>query len=353
MLVLMAAARAQPGLKGEYYNGTNFERKVLTRIDPQLSFTWKAHSPGPGVDQSYYSVRWTGKLLAPASGRYTFFAKVDDGIRIWVGNQKVMDVWRLNDSKNFTGSVVLQAGHYYDLKIEYFNDMLGGVIDLFWQRPDAEVSVLDRFRGPGEPITARYFRQSAPAITLPSGSVAPAPKVASVSSPEPVRKRPVALVKSVSEPTTTKPPVKKPVMTDQPVASTVVVADVPVRREVAEPAPELPPGETFVLRHVKFEQSSYVLLPESTAELDRLVQTLNKNPQWRIEVAGHTDNVGDPRLNLALSENRAKVVAAYLIRHGIADDRIEPRGYGSTRPVADNQVEHERVKNRRVEITVR
>jgi len=80
---------------------------------------------------------------------------------------------------------------------------------------------------------------------------------------------------------------------------------------------------------------------------------LKKNPLWHIDVAGHTDNVGDPRLNLALSENRAKVVSNYLMRRGIADDRLIATGYGGTRPIADNSTEGGRSKNRRVEITIR
>ena len=79
---------------------------------------------------------------------------------------------------------------------------------------------------------------------------------------------------------------------------------------------------------------------------------MNQNPQWRIEVAGHTDNVGDPRLNRALSENRAKVVAHYLIQRGVANYRIDANGYGSTRPVTDNTDENGRIRNRRVEIKI-
>ena len=89
--LIVGLAVAQPGLKGEYYTGTDFGRKVMTRIDPQIRFDWSARDPAPGIPHSYYSIRWTGKLLAPATGQYRFYAKVDDGIRIWVGNQKVMD----------------------------------------------------------------------------------------------------------------------------------------------------------------------------------------------------------------------------------------------------------------------
>lgn len=344
--LLIIPVVAQPGLKGEYYNGTNFERKVLTRVDPKLSFTWVGRSPAPGVDRSYYSVRWTGKLLAPASGRYTFYAKVDDGIRIWVGNKNVMDVWQLNDSKKYTGSVVLQAGRSYDLRVEFFNAMYGGVIELFWERPDAKKPLFSFSDTPGTPITAQFFRQpDPPATRLPKPVVAP-PPVAVVAASKPVPKPVVPPSR-----TATKAAIIPPITTSTVTVVKPNAAMVP--KPVAGPLDGLVTGETVTLRQVQFAQSSYVLLPGSSAELDQLVQVMNRNPQWRIEVAGHTDNVGDERLNLALSENRAKVVAHYLIRRGIAEDRINADGYGSSRPAADNTAEEGRVRNRRVEITIR
>ena len=346
--LLMTPARAQPGLKGEYYNGTNFERKVLTRVDPKLSFTWVGRSPAPGVDQSYYSVRWTGKLLAPASGRYTFYAKVDDGIRIWVGNKNVMDVWQLNDSKKYTGSVVLQAGRSYDLKVEFFNAMYGGVIELFWERPDAKKPLFNFSDTPGTPVTAQFFRQpNPPAAQLPKPVVA-SPRVVMVASSKPVPKPSAPPSRAATKAAVTPPIAVSTVTVAKPNPVTIVTP-----RPVTSPLDGLVTGETVALRQVQFAQSSYVLLPSSSAELDQLVQVMNRNPQWRIEVAGHTDNVGDARLNLALSENRAKVVAHYLVRRGIAEDRINASGYGSSRPVADNAAEEGRVRNRRVEITVR
>lgn len=347
--LLTMVAQAQPGLKGEYYVGTNFERKVFTRIDPTISFNWLDRSPGPGLPHSYYSIRWTGKLLAPATGEYYFYAKVDDGIRIWVGNQKVMDSWQLNDSKSFIGNIVLKAGQYYDLRVDFFNDMLEGEIFLYWQRPDRKRLLLDRFTTPGEPITAQYFAQKAPPVAVPKKPTKPVsatPTIVASTSPKALApKRPVI---AGPKPVLNPPPTK--------IASNTATSATPAKPTSLPPAdskPELTRGKTFVLHNVQFEQSSYVLLPESSAELDNVVQAMKANPLWQLDVAGHTDNVGDPRLNLALSENRAKVVANYLIRHGISDDRITTKGYGGTRPIADNTVEVERSKNRRVEVTIR
>ncbi|MES2732964.1 MAG: OmpA family protein, partial [Bacteroidota bacterium] len=112
-------------------------------------------------------------------------------------------------------------------------------------------------------------------------------------------------------------------------------------------------GESVILKNVLFEQSKYVLLTGSYEELDKLVNTLKKHPKLQIEVAGHTDNAGDPRLNQALSENRAQVIASYLVRHGIEESRITSKGHGSMRPIANNSTEEERAKNRRVEFMVK
>jgi len=358
---LLAQQGLKAGLKGEYYNGTNFERKVMTRIDPQLNFTWKAKSPGAAVDQSYYSVRWTGKLLAPVSGKYTFNAKVDDGIRIWVGNKKVMDVWKLNDSGKFTGSIVLEAGQVYDLRVDYFNDLLGGVIELYWVRPDAEKPFL-KFGDPiGELISARYFQQTAPPVSTPPKPVVAVPAVVSAPPAKPVPKRP-AVVATVAKPVSSssasvrqlKPIVLTPLATPTVSASSSVAKAAPEVAPASASAVAAPTdSKPATLRQVQFEQSSYVLLPQSFPELDNLVAAMRANPTWRIELRGHTDNVGDVRVNQTLSEYRTRMVMLYLTRRGIAEDRIETKGYGGSKPIAANDTEAGRAMNRRVEYVVK
>lgn len=347
----VVSAWAQQGLKGEYYTGTNFERKVFTRMDPQLNYNWQGRSPAPGLSKSYYSVRWTGKLLAPASGVYRFYAKVDDGIRIWVGNKLVVNSWQLNDSRDFSGSIILKEGQFYDLRIDYFNDMLEGEIYLYWQRPDAKKTSLNPFNQPGELITTNYLFQKPPPArvslikTLPPA--VPKPVVAVVKTPVKII-LPKQIARVTQKPTLS-PPSTKTVTASAPVSAPLN----PAPKVDPEPVRVFEPGASIVLRNVQFEQSSYNLLPESSTDLDQLVIAMKKNPLWQITIAGHTDNVGDPRLNLALSENRAKVVAAYLRRRGVADDRISTSGCGGTRPIADNDLETERSKNRRVEIMLK
>ena len=110
--------------------------------------------------------------------------------------------------------------------------------------------------------------------------------------------------------------------------------------------PPMPSGQQILF----FAQSRYELLPESRLLLDSLVKLLHQYPELHLVVMGHTDNVGDTRLNLALSENRATVVANYCIGKSIATNRVTTKGDGSSHPVGDNHTEQGRVQNRRVEL---
>ncbi len=111
-------------------------------------------------------------------------------------------------------------------------------------------------------------------------------------------------------------------------------------------------NDVIKLDKIYFEQSKYDLRAESQDELQKLYRTLRDNPKLKIEIAGHTDNVGDARLNQYLSENRAKVIYSFLLRKDIAASRLRHRGYGQTKPVAPNDTEENKALNRRVEFVV-
>lgn len=111
-------------------------------------------------------------------------------------------------------------------------------------------------------------------------------------------------------------------------------------------------GATVNLKSVLFQQSTPNLLPESNDELDEVVEFLKLNPKVEIELAGHTDNRGDPKHNLNLSQKRVDVVKAYLVGKGISGRRIDGKGYGGSKPIADNKTEATRRLNRRVEFTI-
>jgi outer membrane protein OmpA-like peptidoglycan-associated protein len=111
-------------------------------------------------------------------------------------------------------------------------------------------------------------------------------------------------------------------------------------------------GEKIVLRHIYFAFNKSELTPESSTELDRVVDFLDKNPVLRIEISGHTDNIGSAGINETLSRARAKSVVDYLVENGIDPSRLEYAGYGFTQPIASNDTEAGRAQNRRVEFKV-
>ena len=108
----------------------------------------------------------------------------------------------------------------------------------------------------------------------------------------------------------------------------------------------------IALNNVFFVQGKPVLLPGSFPELKRLAQTLADNPTLRIRLDGHTDNLGAAPANQLLSEQRVAAIKAYLVKRGVAGTRIETHGYGGSRPVAPNDSEVNKRKNRRVEFVV-
>jgi len=111
-------------------------------------------------------------------------------------------------------------------------------------------------------------------------------------------------------------------------------------------------GEVTIMRNVFFETDSYELLPESTVELDRVVETLSQNPTIKVEIGGHTDNQGAPDYNQKLSERRAKSVVDYLLSKSVSPERVSWKGYGESQPVAPNSSPEGRAMNRRTELKI-
>ena len=121
---------------------------------------------------------------------------------------------------------------------------------------------------------------------------------------------------------------------------------------VAPPVPAAPVvvPDTLVLTGVTFDNDQATLRPDAVAILDRAALTLQQWGNVKVEVAGHTDSWSDDAHNLNLSQRRAETVRAYLIGRGVAADRLSARGYGESRPIADNATEIGRAQNRRVEL---
>ncbi|SNC75299.1 WD40-like Beta Propeller Repeat [Hymenobacter gelipurpurascens] len=111
-------------------------------------------------------------------------------------------------------------------------------------------------------------------------------------------------------------------------------------------------GVKVVLNNIFFDFDKATLRKESTSELERLQKLLTETPALRLEISGHTDNVGNAAYNKDLSQRRAKAVVDYLVQNGISKDRLTFAGYGDTQPVAPNTTKAGRQLNRRTEFKV-
>ncbi|MEZ4904931.1 MAG: OmpA family protein [Spirosomataceae bacterium] len=113
-------------------------------------------------------------------------------------------------------------------------------------------------------------------------------------------------------------------------------------------------GQSLAIEdNVYFDQSSYILRSEAYGQLNRLAAIMKRTPTISIEIVGHTDNTGDPRLNQTLSEQRAKVIANYLGNQGVDESSITHRGEGASKPIAPNDSEENRQRNRRVQFLIK
>ncbi|WP_406751270.1 OmpA family protein [Aquirufa salirivi] len=111
-------------------------------------------------------------------------------------------------------------------------------------------------------------------------------------------------------------------------------------------------GSSMTINNLFFETGKATLTAESDPELKRIVQVMQENATLQIEISGHTDNTGSDELNNKLSQDRADAVKNYLINQGVKSDRIRTKGYGKTKPKADNSTEEGRQLNRRVEFAI-
>ncbi|MBE9106796.1 PQQ-dependent sugar dehydrogenase, partial [Nostoc cf. edaphicum LEGE 07299] len=120
------------GLKAEYYDNIDFTNLKQTRIDPTVNFNWGAGSPDPSIGVDTFSVRWTGKVEAKYSETYNFYTTSDDGVRLWVNGQQIINKFVDQPATAYSGSIALVAGEKYDIKLEYYENKSNAVSQLRW-----------------------------------------------------------------------------------------------------------------------------------------------------------------------------------------------------------------------------
>lgn len=131
------------GLVGHYFKGRDFAGKPLLRLDKEIAFDWGDGGPGVrvGADDDF-CVRWTGQVKAEKSGTYTFIAEADDGVRLWVNGQKLVDAWVDQGATEYKGELKLEAGQSYDVVMEYYENSGFAVAKLAWSVDGAEKKIV-------------------------------------------------------------------------------------------------------------------------------------------------------------------------------------------------------------------
>ncbi len=120
------------GLTARYYNGHDFETLAATQVDPQVDFDWKG-APVKGVSHNYFSVRWTGSVLARGGGDYTFVTTSDDGVRLWVDGRQVIDDWSNHAAQDDQATVYFAPHSMHKIRMEYFQDTRDAIAHLAWR----------------------------------------------------------------------------------------------------------------------------------------------------------------------------------------------------------------------------
>jgi hypothetical protein len=152
---------AGDGLKGEYYQGMNFNTFKLTRNDETINFNWANGSPDYTIRPDSFSARWTGRIKPRYTETYTFYLNSDNGRRLWINNQLLIDQWVDNWGVEYSATITLTADQLYDIRLEYFENYGGANCKLEWSSPSQTREVVPASRFYTPPAAAR---KTAPTI---------------------------------------------------------------------------------------------------------------------------------------------------------------------------------------------
>jgi len=123
----------EKGLLGEYFNNIDLSgNPVLTRVDGGINFRWTLYSPDPVVNYDYYSVRWTGKLKASATGKFKIGLEGNDGYRLFLDGKLVIDNWKNQSFSTLSAGLYFEKEREYDIRVEYFESSGSGRLKLIW-----------------------------------------------------------------------------------------------------------------------------------------------------------------------------------------------------------------------------
>ena len=139
------------GLTAQYFHNSDFTGLAETRVE-NISHNWGTGSPTAGVDADSFSTRWTGQIAPVYSESYTFTALSDEGVRVWVDGQLIIDDWTPHIRRYQQGTISLQAGQLYDIRVDYFEGTGSAQIELSWSSASQPLEVVPASRLYESPI---------------------------------------------------------------------------------------------------------------------------------------------------------------------------------------------------------
>jgi regulation of enolase protein 1 (concanavalin A-like superfamily) len=136
------------GLSAQYFDNSNFTALKTTRTDATVDFNWAQSAPvGAGLtNPDTFSVRWSGFVQPQYSETYTFYTTSDDGVRLWVNGQQIINNWTIHGATENSGSIALSAGQKYDLRLEFYENAGDAVARLAWSSNSQAKQVIPQAR---------------------------------------------------------------------------------------------------------------------------------------------------------------------------------------------------------------
>lgn len=153
----VASGATDHGLSATYFDNANLTGATVTRVDGTVNFAWASGPPAPAIGVDYFSARWIGQVQPQFSEIYTFYTQTDDGARLWVNGQQLVNDWTHHSMKENRGTISLTAGQRYNIRMEFYENTGGATAKLLWSSASTPKAVVP---------SARLFPQGPSAIRI-------------------------------------------------------------------------------------------------------------------------------------------------------------------------------------------
>lgn len=133
---------ANSGFIGSYFDNKDFTNLKFTRIDKTINFNWRKGSPSLAINPDTFSISWNGYVVPPMDNIYTFYVYSDDGARVWINNKLIINKWFDHSAKEYSGTIILNGGQTYIVKVEYYENRGSANIKFSWSSPNLSKQIL-------------------------------------------------------------------------------------------------------------------------------------------------------------------------------------------------------------------